>query len=171
MRYRSGWSTSPAGDCDRKISSGLRKEIAALVGEKLNPARLDDLARWEESTSCDQSPKGCATDLDGPPAQRGIAIARSVPGCARRLRRWSARSSIRRGWTIWPDGKSPRLATSHLKDALPIWMDHQPSGGLRSQDQFRAAQGDCGAGRREAQSGAAGRSGQMGRVHVLRPVT
>lgn len=40
-----GWSTSPAVDCDHKISSGLRKEIAALVGEKLNPARLDDLAK------------------------------------------------------------------------------------------------------------------------------
>jgi hypothetical protein len=40
-----GWSTSPAVDSDRKLSSGLRKEIASLVGEKLNPARLDDLAR------------------------------------------------------------------------------------------------------------------------------
>jgi hypothetical protein len=40
-----GWSTSPAVDRDHKISSGLRKEIAALVGEKLNPARLDDLAK------------------------------------------------------------------------------------------------------------------------------
>jgi hypothetical protein len=40
-----GWSTSPAVDRDRKLSSGLRKEIASLVGEKLNPARLDDLAR------------------------------------------------------------------------------------------------------------------------------
>ena len=40
-----GWSTSPAVDHDRKISSGLRREIAALVGEKLNPAKLDDLAK------------------------------------------------------------------------------------------------------------------------------
>ncbi|MGA2040735.1 MAG: BamA/TamA family outer membrane protein [Bryobacteraceae bacterium] len=40
-----GWSTSPAVDRDHKISSGLRKEIAALVGEKLNPERLDDLAK------------------------------------------------------------------------------------------------------------------------------
>jgi hypothetical protein len=32
-------------DRDHKISSGLRKEIAALVGEKLNPERLDDLAK------------------------------------------------------------------------------------------------------------------------------
>jgi hypothetical protein len=40
-----GWSTSAAVDRDRKISSGLRREIAALVGEKLNPAKLDDLAK------------------------------------------------------------------------------------------------------------------------------
>jgi hypothetical protein len=40
-----GWSTSPAVDRDHKLSSGLRKEIASLVGEKLNPARLDELAR------------------------------------------------------------------------------------------------------------------------------
>jgi hypothetical protein len=40
-----GWSTTPPVDRDRKLSSGLRKEIASLVGEKLNPARLDDLAR------------------------------------------------------------------------------------------------------------------------------
>ena len=40
-----GWSTTPAVDRDHKISSGLRKEIAALIGEKLNPARLDDLAK------------------------------------------------------------------------------------------------------------------------------
>jgi len=42
------WGTSPAVDAvdhDRKISSGLRREIAALVGEKLNPAKLDDLAK------------------------------------------------------------------------------------------------------------------------------
>jgi outer membrane protein assembly factor BamA len=30
---------------DSKLSSGLRREIAALVGEKLNPSVLDDLAR------------------------------------------------------------------------------------------------------------------------------
>jgi len=40
-----GWSASPAADHDHKISSGLRKEMSALVGEKLNPARLDDLAK------------------------------------------------------------------------------------------------------------------------------
>ena len=40
-----GWSTSPTVDCEHKISSGLRKEIASLIGEKLNPVRLDDLAK------------------------------------------------------------------------------------------------------------------------------
>ena len=40
-----GWSAAAPVDRDRKLSSGLRKEIASLVGEKLNPARLDDLAR------------------------------------------------------------------------------------------------------------------------------
>ncbi|MFY9727509.1 MAG: BamA/TamA family outer membrane protein [Bryobacteraceae bacterium] len=40
-----GWSTSPAADPDRKISSGLRREMAALVGQRLNPARLDELAK------------------------------------------------------------------------------------------------------------------------------
>jgi hypothetical protein len=40
-----GWSTAPAVDRDPKLSSGLRKEIASLIGEKLNPARLDDLAK------------------------------------------------------------------------------------------------------------------------------
>jgi len=40
-----GWSTAPAVDRDPKLISGLRKEIASLIGEKLNPARLDDLAK------------------------------------------------------------------------------------------------------------------------------
>jgi hypothetical protein len=40
-----GWSTSAAADRDKRISSGLRREIAALVGEKLNPTALDDLAK------------------------------------------------------------------------------------------------------------------------------
>jgi len=41
-----GWSTSVAAhyDADGKISKGLRGEIAALVGAKLNPAVLDDFA-------------------------------------------------------------------------------------------------------------------------------
>ncbi|HKE30055.1 MAG TPA: BamA/TamA family outer membrane protein [Bryobacteraceae bacterium] len=40
-----GWSTDPAVNRDQKLSSGLRREIASLVGEKLNPAALDDLAK------------------------------------------------------------------------------------------------------------------------------
>ena len=42
-----GWSTSLTSDHDPqgKIPSSLRKEIAALVGKKLNPAALDDLAK------------------------------------------------------------------------------------------------------------------------------
>lgn len=40
-----GWSTNLASDRPEKISSGLRKEIAALIGNKLNPTALDDLAR------------------------------------------------------------------------------------------------------------------------------
>ncbi|MBZ5623652.1 MAG: BamA/TamA family outer membrane protein [Acidobacteriia bacterium] len=42
-----GWTTTvtSASDRDEKISSGLGKEIAALIGEKLNPSVLDDLAR------------------------------------------------------------------------------------------------------------------------------
>jgi hypothetical protein len=39
-----GWTTDPVADRDGKISSGLRKEIAALIGNKLNPVALDDLA-------------------------------------------------------------------------------------------------------------------------------
>ncbi|HEY1239503.1 MAG TPA: BamA/TamA family outer membrane protein [Bryobacteraceae bacterium] len=39
-----GWSTNLAADHDQKISSGLRSEITALIGSKLNPAVLDDLA-------------------------------------------------------------------------------------------------------------------------------
>jgi len=40
-----GWSATPTVDHDRKLSSTLRKEIASLVGQKLNPTRLDELAR------------------------------------------------------------------------------------------------------------------------------
>ncbi|HLK63226.1 MAG TPA: BamA/TamA family outer membrane protein [Bryobacteraceae bacterium] len=42
-----GWTTTVASPADRdeKLSSGLGKEIAALIGEKLNPPILDDLAR------------------------------------------------------------------------------------------------------------------------------
>jgi len=42
-----GWTTDIAADQDRdgKLSSGLRKEIGSLVGEKLNPTVLEDLAK------------------------------------------------------------------------------------------------------------------------------
>ena len=40
-----GWSTNLASDHDQKISSGLRSDITALIGAKLNPTVLDDLAR------------------------------------------------------------------------------------------------------------------------------
>src|SRR5437868_14994968 len=39
-----GWKTDLASDRDEKISSGLRKQIVALIGSKLNPGMLDDLA-------------------------------------------------------------------------------------------------------------------------------
>ncbi len=39
-----GWTTNLASDQDEKISSSLRKQITALIGAKLNPAVLDDLA-------------------------------------------------------------------------------------------------------------------------------
>jgi hypothetical protein len=42
-----GWTTTlaSAADRDEKISTGLVKEITALIGEKLNPSVLEDLAR------------------------------------------------------------------------------------------------------------------------------
>jgi hypothetical protein len=42
-----GWTATVASvtDRDEKISAGLGKEIAALIGEKLNPSVLDDLAK------------------------------------------------------------------------------------------------------------------------------
>ena len=40
-----GWSTDVSADHAGKISSPLRKDILAIIGEKLNPAALDDLAR------------------------------------------------------------------------------------------------------------------------------
>ena len=40
-----GWTTDLASDRDDdRISAGLRKQIAALIGDKLNPARLDEIA-------------------------------------------------------------------------------------------------------------------------------
>jgi len=40
-----GWSTNLASDHDEKISSSLRSQITALIGAKLNPSLLDDLAQ------------------------------------------------------------------------------------------------------------------------------
>jgi len=42
-----GWTTDvgAGGASDERISSGLRKDIAALIGEKLNPTVLDEMAR------------------------------------------------------------------------------------------------------------------------------
>jgi len=40
-----GWSTDPAVDRDKRLSWGLRREISALIGEKLNPPALNDLAK------------------------------------------------------------------------------------------------------------------------------
>jgi outer membrane protein assembly factor BamA len=40
-----GWTANLATDHDTRISSALRKEMTALIGEKLNPTLLDDLAR------------------------------------------------------------------------------------------------------------------------------
>lgn len=42
-----GWSTDLVADQDAKgkISSSLRREIASIIGQKLNPSALDDLAR------------------------------------------------------------------------------------------------------------------------------
>jgi hypothetical protein len=40
-----GWSTDVRADRGGKISAPLRKDILAIIGEKLNPATLDDLAR------------------------------------------------------------------------------------------------------------------------------
>ena len=40
-----GWTTDLASDRDDdRISASLRKQIAALIGDKLNPARLDEIA-------------------------------------------------------------------------------------------------------------------------------
>lgn len=39
-----GWSTDPVADQDKRLSSGLRHQIASLIGEKLNPTVLDELA-------------------------------------------------------------------------------------------------------------------------------
>ncbi len=39
-----GWRADMATDRDHKVSSSLRKEMCALIGEKLNPTSLDDLA-------------------------------------------------------------------------------------------------------------------------------
>jgi outer membrane protein assembly factor BamA len=42
-----GWTSNITADHDQdaKLSSGLRKEIRSLIGEKLNPTVLDDLAK------------------------------------------------------------------------------------------------------------------------------
>ena len=40
-----GWSTDPVADHDKRLSSGLRRQIVSLIGGKLNPTVLDDLAR------------------------------------------------------------------------------------------------------------------------------
>jgi hypothetical protein len=40
-----GWSTDVAAGRDEKLSSGLRKRISALIGDKLNPPALDDVAK------------------------------------------------------------------------------------------------------------------------------
>src|ERR1051325_9430511 len=40
-----GWSTDVVSSRDEKISSGLRREIMGLIGEKLNPTVLDDVAK------------------------------------------------------------------------------------------------------------------------------
>ena len=39
-----GWTTNVADQQSDKLSSGLRRELVALIGQKLNPAILDDLA-------------------------------------------------------------------------------------------------------------------------------
>lgn len=39
-----GWTADVAADHDSKISSSLRKEMCALIGEKLNPTLLEDLS-------------------------------------------------------------------------------------------------------------------------------
>lgn len=40
-----GWTANVATDRNNKISSPLRKDMCALIGEKLNPTLLDDLSR------------------------------------------------------------------------------------------------------------------------------
>ena len=40
-----GWTASLVSDHDTHISSGLKKDLAALIGQKLNPAALDELGR------------------------------------------------------------------------------------------------------------------------------
>ena len=40
-----GFDGDVAASRDHRISSGLRREITGLIGEKLNPARLDELAK------------------------------------------------------------------------------------------------------------------------------
>ena len=41
-----GWKTDLVSDRDQnqKMSSGLRRDLAALIGQKLNPSALDSLA-------------------------------------------------------------------------------------------------------------------------------
>lgn len=40
-----GWTTDVVNDSGEKLNKGLRSELMALIGEKLNPSMLDDLAR------------------------------------------------------------------------------------------------------------------------------
>jgi hypothetical protein len=40
-----GWTTDVVSDRDQRISTSLRREIMALVGHKLNPSVIDDLAK------------------------------------------------------------------------------------------------------------------------------
>ena len=39
-----GWTTDLVSGHDKKISLGLRRQITSLIGNKLNPSTLDDLA-------------------------------------------------------------------------------------------------------------------------------
>src|ERR1700761_683207 len=39
-----GWTTNVASDRDGRISGSLRKQIYALVGNKLNPSKLDEIS-------------------------------------------------------------------------------------------------------------------------------
>src|SRR5512133_2777097 len=40
-----GWRVDVASEKEGKISAGLRRDLLALIGEKLNPVQLEDVAR------------------------------------------------------------------------------------------------------------------------------